>query len=124
MDVAASMIDFALAHASLDGHIASGPVFAWLGDHVAEPESEAQVLDAVSLEVAQRYSAGEMTFRQCDEVMSLVWSFCCRPGHPIPDLTHEVFEAFDQGEYDHGDGADPEARFTKPMIRRIVNRRT
>jgi hypothetical protein len=32
-----------------------------------------------------------------------------------------IYLAFDDGEYDHGDGRDPVDSFTRPQIRNILN---
>lgn len=35
----------------------------------------------------------------------------------IPDLAYAIFGAFDEGDYDHGDGLDAVAHHTIPLLR-------
>lgn len=121
MDLAASAIDYALGLDLVDGRIPSDLVLVWLEEKVDDDATEARCLDAIALRVAALYDTGQMRFDVADDLMNVVWTFMCRPGAPgIPGFAYEVFCAFDAGEYDPGDGADPEQTYTRPAIRRIV----
>lgn len=121
MDLAVSAIDFARALDPVGGRIPFESMLAWLEEKVDDAAAESRCLDAIALRVAVLYDAGEMSFEEADDLMNVVWAFSCRPSTPgVPDLAYEVFCAFDAGEYHHGDGADPERKYTRPEIRRIV----
>src|SRR5512147_3287742 len=82
-----------------------------------------ELLDRVSLAIAKRYDEGALKFEAADDAMNRLWGcLVARPSHEIviPDITREIFEAFDEGEYHHSDDAhdvDPEAKYTRPLVR-------
>lgn len=45
------------------------------------------------------------------------------PERPIPDPVYSICWAFDQGEFDHGDGLDPVSAHTLPMLNDILRDR-
>ena len=80
-------------------------------------------LDRIGIEIANRYRSGERRFEFCDSLVNdlygiLIGRVVTNSDVRWPDDFHEVYEAFDAGEYyrlaDHSD--DPEADFTKPLI--------
>ncbi|MFZ5637768.1 MAG: hypothetical protein ACOY82_14400 [Pseudomonadota bacterium] len=79
----------------------------------------------LAIYVATRYASGQMDFDEADKIMNVAWSICVSKefweeyDRIVPEVTYEVYEAFDAGEYYHsGDGpdVDPEVKYTKPMI--------
>lgn len=81
-----------------------------------------RVLDLASLEVARRYQAGALAFEHADRIMNGLWGVLF--GQPpedieIPEITEEIYVAFDSGEYHHPDDprdVDPEAKYTRPLV--------
>jgi hypothetical protein len=74
--------------------------------------------------VARRYSAGDMNFQDCDRVVNSLhsWSVTERDCL-LPEPAHQVFLAFDEGEYRHrgdDDEVDTEAKYTRPMIAKLL----
>ena len=86
------------------------------------------LLDRASLLVARRYQSEVLTFADADDIMNRVWALvCCQPVADIavPEITREIFEAFDQGEYRHADDPpdiDPETKYTKPLLAKAMAR--
>ena len=81
-------------------------------------------LNSLALEVARRYASGALGFPECDAVMNNLhsWSLFNRE-RLLPDQAHQVFLAFDEGEYRHPeDGADvdTEEKYTRSMIMDIL----
>jgi len=91
--------------------------------------SASTLLDDQSYFVAVQYSANKMTFEQADTVMNAVWSVCVSEefwadyDRTVLEVTREVFEAFDAGEYYRQadpPGTDPENKYTKPLIAKFL----
>ena len=77
-------------------------------------------LNAIALEVARRYLAGDMDFGDADSVVNSLhgWSLTHRDSM-LPETANGVFLAFDEGEYRHrgdSESVDNEAKYTRPMI--------
>jgi hypothetical protein len=87
------------------------------------------LLDRLSLEVAVEYAAGILSYEMADQIMNAVYVAMMTPEflavHQMPELTLEVFEAFDSGEYIHrGDESreDPVEKHTKTKIAALLSR--
>ncbi|CAN5789695.1 hypothetical protein BH10ACT1_BH10ACT1_16730 [soil metagenome] len=80
------------------------------------------VLDATAFEIARVYDDGSVTFRDADDLINQVWSLMAFSprDRPFADVATAVYEAFDAGEHDHGDGTDGQATYTEPLIRSIL----
>jgi hypothetical protein len=83
----------------------------------------------VALRVARRFDDGRMPYEDADAVMNMLWLVMTKraveePGLALAETAFEIYEAFDAGEYDHRDGRDPVAAFTRPLIRDILERST
>lgn len=79
-------------------------------------------LDRIAIEVAERYLRRTASFMAADTVMNNLFHYAARHSD-LPSTFMRVYEAFDQGEWLHpGDpsGTDPEAAYTKPMLRALV----
>lgn len=86
--------------------------------------SEEELVDALALNVARSYAAGKLGFVECDRIMNSlnVWSMNTRD-RLLSDLADQIYLAFDAGEYHHrGDDntVDPEVKYTKPMIEKVL----
>ena len=86
-------------------------------------------LDQMGELIARKYHSGNLTFEFCNSLVNDLWGVLIERVHmpgeiAWPDLFHEVYEAFDAGEYhrtsDQSD--DPIADFTDPLIAVIVGK--
>ena len=51
--------------------------------------------------------------------------FLTRYGQAFPDITYAIFQAFDEGEYNHSQDApdeNPEEKYTRPMISQVLQK--
>jgi hypothetical protein len=83
----------------------------------------ADALDALALAVAQRYMKGHLGFEIADAVMNDLFAHSCEL-REIPKLMYSIYEVFDDGEYLHREdppGTDPEAKYTRPQLARILD---
>jgi hypothetical protein len=81
-------------------------------------------LNAIALEVARRYLAGDMDFGDGDSVANSLhgWSMTHRDSM-LPEPANGIFLAFDEGEYRHqgdSESVDNEAKYTRPMIIEVL----
>jgi len=80
----------------------------------------------VSTEIARRFTDGVMSYPDADLAMNRVYEFMIEDavaqgdGFTLAEPAFSIYEAFDAGEYDHGDGQDPVEAFVKPAIGRIL----
>lgn len=83
--------------------------------------SFAETSDRLMVAVAERFLDGRLSYTDADRVANAWWALMCRPDNlqtePIPTLAQTIFEAFDEGEYFHGDQLDPVQQFTIPLLR-------
>jgi hypothetical protein len=92
-------------------------------------ETVESLLDRLSLHLAARYHAESLNFETADRVANRIWGLL-HNSKPIselvfPDITLEIYEAFDAGEYYHRDdppGTDPEIKYTRPLIERALQK--
>jgi hypothetical protein len=99
-------------------------------DQYAGTESvgELGLYNEVARILAQGFHSGNLSFDFCDAVVNSLYGVLIagqmrEPQPPWPILFHEVFSAFDEGEFHHredAEAADPITLYTKPMIERIV----
>jgi len=68
----------------------------------------------------------ELTFEFCDSVMNGLHEFIVKVNDERPDLFWDIYLAFDEGEYYHGNNRDddPVEVYTRPMIAQIVEKGT
>ncbi|MBP0463587.1 hypothetical protein J5Y09_06670 [Roseomonas sp. PWR1] len=92
-------------------------LFDWLDwlDTQALPEREA-ALNGLALHLADGFSKGVFDFHFSSGVVNVLWPNVAAAAPPLPEVFYGVFEAFDAGEYDHGDGKDPVETYTRPAI--------
>jgi tRNA A37 threonylcarbamoyltransferase TsaD len=82
-----------------------------------------ELFDAISRRIVEGYTSGELSFSFCDTVMNHVYSFQRLVHDMVSDYSYSVFQAFDEGEYQHPDDpadSSPEDLYTKPMIAEIA----
>ncbi|ANJ68054.1 hypothetical protein A9404_12325 [Halothiobacillus diazotrophicus] len=78
----------------------------------------------VSLFIARKFDAGEMSYEDGDNAMNGVWpimlDFTMKHDIPLVEPCYEIYCAFDAGEYDHRDQCDPVEKYTKPAIKEAL----
>ncbi len=96
----------------------------WGGD---SEEDIAKFFDRIGSEIALAYHSGQLSFSFCDSLVNDLFALVIGrqqrdPLPPWPAMFHEVYEAFDAGEWHRRDDKsdDPVEEHTKPAIREIV----
>lgn len=80
----------------------------------------------VAVTIARRFHDGMMSYEDADAAMNRIWGMVIEDtvrfgdGFELPEPAFSVYEAFDAGEYDHGDGADPVEKYTRPLVAKII----
>ncbi len=78
----------------------------------------------LSLLIAKKFNDGEMSYEDGDFAMNSVWpimlDYSMKNDIPLVEPCYEIYCAFDAGEFDHGDGADPVEKYTVPAIRAVL----
>jgi hypothetical protein len=85
-------------------------------------EPRSTLYDQIAMNLALGFHASEMTFAFCDAVVNDLHGVIILADEHRHALFWEVFLAFDEGEYYHGNNRDedPVEVYTRPMIARIV----
>jgi len=105
-----------------EARVTQGDVSIWAGSL-----NNWDFYNSISLQIAQKYQAGELSYATCDRLMNDLWGAVVSGlPHPeeaeIPDPFYDIYLAFDAGEYhrkaDRSD--DPVADFTNPMISELL----
>jgi hypothetical protein len=80
-----------------------------------------ETADRLMVAVAEAFLEGRLSYGDADQVANVWWAWMCNPGRwesePMPERAYAIFGAFDEGEYDHGDGFDPVQHYTIPLLR-------
>lgn len=82
--------------------------------------------NAIMVRLAELFLEGELAFWDADDVANAVWPLmlddAIERDVALPSPAFEIYEAFDAGEWDHGDPArNPVERFTRPLLREVVD---
>jgi hypothetical protein len=81
-----------------------------------------EVCNTIALTIAKRFNDSTMTYDDADGVANALSALMIdqstrEPEARFPEPAWTIYLAFDAGEYDRGDGADPVEKFTKPLVR-------
>jgi hypothetical protein len=81
-----------------------------------------EVCNTIALAIAKRFNDSDMTYDDADGVANalsglMIAHVTREPEASLPEPAWTIYLAFDAGEYDRGDGADPVEKFTKPLVR-------
>lgn len=78
----------------------------------------------ISLLFALRFNEGSTSYDDADCAMNRIWSlmldYVIKMDICLLEPCYSIYCAFDAGEYDHQDNADPIEKYTKPTIREIL----
>lgn len=89
----------------------------------------AGAFNAIMVCLADLFLRGELGFWDADDVANSVWPLMLDHATArdvaFPSPAYEIYEAFDAGEWDHGDKEqDPVEKFTRPLLREILENRS
>lgn len=108
---------------SIHGRLDRDAFYSFCAAHGLKP---GEVCNEIALTVARRFNDSAMTFEDADAVMNAISTIILGYGQDevvtLPEPAWSIYLAFDAGEYDHGEGADPIERFTKPLLREVLAR--
>ena len=95
-------------------------------DYAGESETSVRsAFNKVSLLFAKRYYEGKESYENADNAMNLIWplmlDYIVKHNEELVEPTYSIYCAFDEGEYDHRDGLDPEKAYTYPAIKEILD---
>jgi hypothetical protein len=104
---------------SLTARLTEMNVQKWSAEYCV---SRTVLYDQIALYLAYGFQKGELSFEFCDAVVNDIFAILMSSKEEWPDLFWQVFLAFDEGEYYHGNNReqDPVAAYTRPQIARIV----
>lgn len=78
----------------------------------------------MSLQIAREFHNGNLSYKDSDVAANSIWVKMLpdepEDGFILPEPAYSIFSAFDQGEFDHGDGSNPVETITKPEIEKIL----
>jgi len=103
----------------LDRHLTEVDVLRW---STKSGWSRRQLFDEIAKYLAQGFHTSELSFEFCDAVVNDLFGPVTNTSGPKPEVFWDVYSAFDEGEYYHGNNRDedPVETYTRPMIDRIV----
>ncbi|WP_225318932.1 hypothetical protein [Cellvibrio sp. KY-GH-1] len=82
------------------------------------------VFNKLSIYMAFSFLNGVFSYDDADFAMNAVWSamlnYVMEKDIHLVEPCYSIYIAFDEGEYDHCDGNDPIEKYTKPLLKRIL----
>ena len=82
------------------------------------------VFNQISLHLAKRFLNQDLAYEAADSAMNMVWAamleFMSGNNLPLVEPCYSIYQAFDEGEYDHRDGSDPVETYTRPALNALV----
>jgi hypothetical protein len=104
---------------SLDRHLLEADVERWSN---LCGWSRSQLFDEIAIRLAIGYNTSELSFKFCDMVVNDLFGPVTNTSGPKSQIFWEVYSAFDEGEYYHGNNRneDPVEVYTRPMIARVI----
>ena len=84
--------------------------------------SLSQLFDMIAMHLASGYFGSELSFEFCDAVVNDLFGPVIDTAGVTPTVFWDVYLAFDQSEYFHGNkrDEDPKEVYTRPMIARVL----
>ena len=103
----------------LDRHLTEADVLRWT---TGVGWSRSRLFEAIARFLALGFNTSDLSFEFCDAVVNDLFGPVTDTSGPRPELFWDVYSAFDEGEYYHGNNRDedPVEVYTRPMIARIV----
>lgn len=91
--------------------------------------SPSELHNALMLSIARRFLDGAMSFDEADGIANTIYALMVEEalghgdGYTFPEPAYAIYLAFDDGEWNRGDGIDPVERYTRVGLRRILGER-
>lgn len=84
-----------------------------------------QIFSKTALYFAKAFMNHEMDFDTADSALEWIFDAMLRRTYSTSEsiadtIAFPIYEAFDAGEYDHGDGKDPVETYTIPRLQKIL----
>ena len=83
-----------------------------------------RMCNELSVLIAQRYMAGQLTFEAADTAMNWLWPYSFKAGTAhLPEPCNEIYLAFDAGEWKSASEPaelDPVTAYTRPMLEKLL----
>lgn len=83
-----------------------------------------EVFNELSIYIARSFLNGIFSYDDADFAMNAVWSamlgYVMEKDIHVLEPCYSIYCAFDEGEYDHRDGSDPVEKYTKPLLKQIL----
>jgi hypothetical protein len=114
-----SLYKSGLSHRNQDQHLTETDVARWSSSE-ARPRS--QVFEEIARFLAYGFNSSELSFEFCAAIVNDLFGPYVDTPRPKSKLFWDVYLAFDEGEYYHGNNRDedPIEKYTRPMIAVIV----
>ena len=95
----------------------------------SESLNRGELYNRLALVIARDFEKGAMSFELADSAINSIWAMIVddlsrHPKFAFPELAYAIYEAFDAGEWNRGDGRDPVVVYTRPAIGRILEAAT
>jgi hypothetical protein len=87
----------------LDRHLTEADVLRW---STARSLSRRQLFDEIAKYLAFGFQSSELSFEFCDAVLNDLFGPVTNTSGPKPEVFWDVYSAFDEGEYYHGNNRD------------------
>ena len=106
-------------YSALDRHLTEGDILRWSTLH---GWSRSQVFEEIAKFLARSFNASELSFEFCNAIVNDLFAPYTDTAKPKSELFWDVYLAFDEGEFYHGNNReeDPVETYTRPMIARVV----
>jgi hypothetical protein len=103
----------------LDRHLTETDVERWTA---ISGWSRSQLFDGIAKYLALGFNSSELSFEFCDAVVNDLFGPVTNTSRPRPQVFWDVYSAFDEGEYYHGNNRDedPVSVYARPMIARLL----
>ncbi|MGC8549270.1 MAG: hypothetical protein ACP5M4_06175 [Acidobacteriaceae bacterium] len=110
-----------VAYRDLDRHLTDADVDRW---RAVLGWTRFQLFEEIAECLALGFNTSELSFEFCDAVVNDLSVTVTSTSGPRPQLFWEVYSAFDEGEYYHGNNRDedPVEVYTRPMVARIAEK--
>ena len=106
-------------YSELDRHLTEADVIRW---STLPGWSRSRYFEEVAKCLARGFDTLSLSFEFCDAIVNDLFFPYVETAHPKSELFWDVYLAFDEGEYYHGNNRsqDPVETYTRPVIARIV----
>jgi len=107
----------------IDHHLTEADVLRW---STGTGWSRRQLFDQIAKGLALGFYTSKLSFEFCDAVVNDLFGPVTNTSGPKPEIFWDVYSAFDEGEYYHGNNREeePVETYTRPYIDQLVKQWT